>query len=37
MNVGRLADNDVSRMADYFDDNSRLNSRNLPLGFSALL
>ena len=38
MNVGCLSDNDVNRTSnDYFDGNSRLNSRNLALGFSALL
>jgi len=38
MNVSRLANNEISETSsNYSDGNSRLNSRNLPLGFSALL
>ena len=38
MDVGRLANINISRASsNYFDGNSRLNSRNLPLGFSSLL
>lgn len=38
VNVGRLADIKMSRVSNnYFDGNSRLDSRDLPLSFSALL
>lgn len=37
MNVSRLANVEISCISDHFDDDSRLNSCNLSLGFGSLL